>query len=56
MRQLVSEYAGHDLGDASPENESRHKHDNRDKEANLKGHSTRKNATEESEHGGQDRH
>lgn len=56
MRKLISEYVGHDLGDASPEKDSRHKHDNRNKEAKLKGQSTRKNAAEESEDRGQDRH
>jgi hypothetical protein len=56
IRQLGSEYADHDLGDASPEKESRRKHDNRDNEADLKGHNSRKNAAEESEDGGQDRH
>jgi hypothetical protein len=56
MRQLISEYVRHDLGDATPEKESRDKHDNGDKEANLKGHSGGKDAAEESKHGGQDRH
>jgi hypothetical protein len=54
MRQLISEYVGHDLG--TPEQESHHRHDNGDKEANLKGCSIRKNAAEESDHGDQDHH
>jgi hypothetical protein len=56
MRQLISEYVGHDLDDASPEKESRDKHHNRNKETDLKGHGSRENAAEESKDGGQDRH